>query len=52
MRNLGVTIVAMTTALALLICGCESKREKKRKVTIEGPEKKTEVEVKTTEKKD
>lgn len=51
MRIPGRTIVAMTTALAVFLCGCESK-ERKRKVTIEGPEKKTEIELKTTEKKD
>lgn len=51
MRKLGGTLVALATALALLIGGCQSK-EKKRKITIEGPEKKTEIELKTTEKKD
>ena len=49
MRKFGMTAMLVTTALALLIGGCASK-EKKRKVTIEGPEKKTEIEVKTTEK--
>jgi hypothetical protein len=44
----------LTVLGAMFVCacfGCESQKKTSRKVTVEGPEKKTEVKVETTEKK-
>jgi len=45
------TVVLIALAMGLACVGCHSENKKTRKLSIEGPEKKTEVKIETTEKK-
>ena len=49
MRRSWIT-VALGFAVALACAACESQKKTTRKMTIEGPEKKTEIKMETTKK--
>ena len=42
--------ILMACAVALSSAGCQNQKKTTRKVTFEGPEKKTEIKLETTEK--
>lgn len=45
-------VILTVSAVAFACLGCQSENKKTRKVTIEGPNKKTEIKMETTEKPD
>ncbi len=43
-------VASLACALACACAGCESQKKTTRKVSVEGPEKKTEIKLETTKK--